>query len=687
MSFKLRKICHPTIRQRKENYEPRMKETRYSAMPREKLVNWLAELKEQEEQLNQESAKLNRQYNELQRQEQEYTNRRQKAASESNEERQLRELWEKIQQEKKKCRHVKGAFYLKLSFLIVGAVAFFGYNAMIKGREYNGGLEYQENENLYQAAVSDKELEYQNKEIELENKYEYSVMALENSRKELENKYNNLIKEKESDYLAQKESLEEDIRNYKLSHLNTGSETEMREYLNSLPIRSTKSVENMYDDMGIPYYVCREKYNLPYYGNIDAGTNIIYPGAIIKGDTLFSDNYAVAPVKCGSADLVCSIQGSPILTVDEVSYGNVRRELDAYQELSKNERYKVSNYEYDIVHSQAEINANLGISGKVGSSVSIEDIDISADIGGSTNFGMSYQEKKTNLLVTIYQIAYTVNVQPRQDSLDFFAEGADILQLGSYAPAYISSVDYGRKIVILISSDDTEDELTNAIKNGLHIKLPAYELDDDIVVSAEAGGESEAAYNKLVERDKATCNIIVIGGNAEATSFPSMKVSTCMDELSKLLAEEENGIVNPVPIFYKMNYIYDNSAVPCVQVAREVKFLKDEVEIIQLQWIDNKSIKGTVSCEIKGVGMNTFVVGSNILSVEKGEAKNNVVYVFTKKDAECTVTINQKKEKRRWYSSELYLDSDTQNVKIYDEKRLSKFNLSAVYDCELPDIE
>lgn len=640
-----------------------MKKTKDNATIREELVRWQEGLKEQESQLQEELEELNGQYKQLQVQEQALLNRRQNAASESREEKELRELQQEVQVAKKKCANVRRAVSFFLCLIVVGLLVGFGVLTV----QRNGELEQ------WKEKLEILEATYQN-QPEYQKAVQEFLLAWN---------------QQESVYLERKEKLEDDIYGYNMLilnavkenqsgtaqnmlSLNADNETEMRKYLKELPTLSTKTLETTYfrDDA---YYVCREKYNLPYYGNISVGTNVIYPGAMIKGDTLFSGNYAVVPVKRGSMELVCNIPGSPILTVGEVNYGNVLKELYSYQELAKDSCYKATEYTSQIMHSGTEINASLGISVQAEASAAKVDGNVNGSIG------KSYEEDKTNLLVTVRQIAYTVSAQPPQDCLDYFAEGADLSQLGIYAPAYISSVDYGRSIVIMISSEDTEEELKATIDATVNYTL-------EKVSGTEVTAEAKADYEKRVKDSKATCKIAVVGGNAEASEFPMMNVSNCMEKLSELLAEgEKSGILNPAPISYTLNYVQNNNAVPCVQITKEAMFLKSETNIVKLQWENNVSKKGTVSCEIDGVGSDTVVLRPNILSVKDGKAGDNAVYVITREE-NPNITINQTKVKNKLFGG-TKVERKTKNVTIGDEKALSGYDISAVKADRLDDME
>lgn len=640
-----------------------MKLTKDNSEIREELLRLQETLKEKNKMLQQQKEELDKLDGQLRLEEQELYNRHQTAAAESQAEQQIRQLQAEEKKAKARYKKTKIAMYVPVFLLFAALVILFGVLTVLNKTEqdayaekltnlesdYLAGPEYIKQQNDFQLVWEQREDFYLQKKETLQDEISgYNALLLSNAKEKQGGVAQNMIS------------------------LHAGNEEEIREYLMDMPLLSTKTLETTYfRDM--PYYVCREKYSLPYYGNASVGTNVIYPGAMIKGDTLFSGNYAVAPVVRGSMDFVANIAGSPIVTVDEVSYGNVIKELEVYQKLAGNgERYKTTEYNSEIMNSAEEVNASLGIS------VQAQAGPVEGEVGGS--IGKNYEEEKTNLLVTIRQIAYTVSAQPPQDCLGYFAEGADLSQLGVYAPAYISTVDYGRSIVIMISSNASEEELKAAVDATVDYTI-------EKITGQGVTAEIDAKYDKILKKSNTTCKITVIGGNAEAAEFPKMTVSNCMEKLSELLEEgEANGIVNPAPVSYTLNYVQSNSPVPCMQITKEAMFSKDEVNIVKLQWKQGVKKKGTVSCEINGIGANTIVLRPNILSIKDGEAEEgkNAIYVLSKEEYP-NITINEEVTKNGWMGTEIKSNSKT--VELFDEKTLKKYDISAVIVDRLDDME
>lgn len=633
-----------------------MKKTKDYTEAREELIKWRDELKAKEDRLQQEEQETDKQYKEVLAEEAVLGDRQKAATEESDEERWLKELELQAKIAERKAKNIRFALYIPLGILALALVILFAVTANQNRKSLEDAV----------SKMDSLEADYRDGEDYLNREYQHT----------------SLLEQLEKEYLQKKEQLEAEILNLKtliltdakgaesdtaqgVMVLTAKNEDEIREYIKNMPTVSDKSLETVYfrDDA---YYVCREKYELPFYGNISSGTNTIYPGALIKGDTLFTGNYSIVPVKRGGMDLVCNIAGSSTETVDEVTYGNVLSKLSVYQELAeKDGRYKETKFEKQIVTSSAELSASLGL----GADAGIALFDIGANVGG--NVGKAYNEEKTNLLVNIRQIAYTVSAQPPQDCIDYFAKGADISQLGMYAPAYISSVDYGRSIILMITSDESEEELTNEIDAAISFSLKKLA---GLTISADA----EAEYKKIMKNSSATCNITVVGGNAEGAEFTSMTVANCMEKLSELLAEgEEGGIVSPVPISYTMNYVQNNNVVPCVQIAKEVMMPKSEAKVVKLQWNDD-TLKGTFSYQIEGVGEDIIVLQPNSLSVKEGSIApgQNVVYAVTTAE-EPDITINKIAVKQKLFGG-TKIDPKAKTIGLFDEKALKKYSLESV---------
>lgn len=641
-----------------------MKKTKDNILTKEDLIIWRDELKKKEKQIDQEFQETIGQAKQFRDREEVLINRQKEAYAENQEELQLKELQKKEQKEKKRVCHVKIAVYLPLAFIGIGMVICFAV------------LNWSENSilNDYTNRMANLENDYQEDQryvqvnLDYQWQYDYWENIYLDKKGELEDEITGL----NALILSEAKNNQSDTVQSMLT-LGENNKTEIREYIKGLPLRSTKTLETVYYRDNA-YYVCREKYNLPFYGNVSSGTNTIYPGAMIKGDTLFSENYTVVPIKRGSMDLVCNIAGSNAVSVEEVTYENVLDALNTYQQLaSEGGRYKEAQHNSTIVHSSTEINANFGIA------VQADASRVSVNGNAAGNIGKSFKEDKTNLLVTVYQIAYTVSAQPPQNCEDFFAEGAEMSQLGIYEPAYISSVDYGRIILIMISSEKTEEEL----KADVDL---AVEYNQKAVSGISVDAEVQASYDKIMKEDSSDCTITVIGGNAEASEFSDMNISNCMEKLSTLLAEgEQNGVVNPVPISYTMNYIHNNDVVPCVQITKEMMLPKENVRIIKLQWENNVTQKGTVRYEIDSVGNDTMVLYPNFLSIKNGQTIENAVYVITQEETP-QITINKVENKKKLFGGMKTVQS-TKTIELNDEKTLEKYDISAIEIDDLNNME
>ena len=66
------------------------------------------------------------------------------------------------------------------------------------------------------------------------------------------------------------------------------------------------------------------------------------------------------------------------------------------------------------------------------------------------------------MLVKLRQIFYTVSVDPKSAN-----EWGNIHSVGAYEPVYVSSVDYGRVLHLLIETKESADSISKMIKGGI----------------------------------------------------------------------------------------------------------------------------------------------------------------------------------------------------------------------------
>lgn len=417
--------------------------------------------------------------------------------------------------------------FILFNFIIQCGLSFINIEEEIYNQEYSK-YDLQLNEYESQKAELENELEIrkmeQAKRIEQEKKIE-----LANYEMELENTI--------------LQSRGEQVKSCLVSPENMA---EVDEYIKSLYRYSESKLEQIsFNDES--YYIFKNYIELDKYNLLDSTNNAIYPGAILKGDSLFKGNYTVIPVERTPIVLMSNQSNGKAKTVLEPNYSNISYKLNEFANEYVGDVSKEWKYELVSASSSQELNAKLGAS--VGKH----------SLGVNTNFS----NEKNKMAVVYSQIYYTVSVEPKSYGGDYFDNGVNLDILGEYEPAYVSSVDYGRKFILIVESKLSESELRSKLETnikGVNIESDIERIDEESDLSWEIesyGGE----YIKLKDSDMDS----------------GFSISDALNDT----LNNDNKLINPVPISYNLKYLSDNAPVPPMYInSEEIKRAEDVQMVI-----------------------------------------------------------------------------------------------------------
>lgn len=303
-----------------------------------------------------------------------------------------------------------------------------------------------------------------------------------------------------------------------------------------------------HDDGGAIVIVRQVKHRLS--GNLDdilildPNHSVIWPGALVKADQDLARG-TPSPIQCRRAPMWLSVDlpgigGNGVFAVEDPSRGTVQAALDRALDYWNDNQYREgyvsksrSKYLSTIVYSAEQLAASLGLSyGALKASF-------------STEFQATTTRSNKVAVALFKQVFYTVSFDPPSHpgavfhptvTLDDLRGGID----RDAPPAYVSSVDYGRILLLRIeaSADTLHTHLEGALK----------------YLGAQA--EASADYRRTLEKSKVT--LITIGGNAE--------VNTRAVDASRI--EDLHELIRG------KNALYSKSN-PGQPIAYTVRFLKD----------------------------------------------------------------------------------------------------------------
>jgi thiol-activated cytolysin len=277
-------------------------------------------------------------------------------------------------------------------------------------------------------------------------------------------------------------------------------------------------------------------------------TEVIYPGALIDGNTILTGSYR--PIISDDRDTITlsmslwgSQGGSASIQVPRPSnLSEVRAAISQMlMQAAPNLTQAFINFEIEEVRSEKEAELKLAAHFK----------GWGAKISGS--YGWSNTEVKTRYLVKFYQIYYSIDMDIPAQACQFFdpvpspEEASDMFE-GSN-PVYVSSVKYGRMVYFMVESSYAEQEVEKALE----------------VAFSKWGKELSVDFS---QRDKevlenSTIKALIIGGSADGA------VQVFTDRLAGL----ENFIVSEAeysansqgaPLAYTLRFLKDNSVATVV---------------------------------------------------------------------------------------------------------------------------
>ncbi len=231
---------------------------------------------------------------------------------------------------------------------------------------------------------------------------------------------------------------------------------------------------------------------------------VIWPGALVRVDEELVRG-TPTPILCRRAPAWLSIDlpgigGRGVFAVENPSPGTVQAAVDQALDYWNDHQYQEgyvskarSKYVSTFVYTAEQLAASLGVSYE------------SLKGGLATQFQTTSSQERTVAMALFKQVFYTVSFDPPSQPGAVFDPGVTLDDVRGLAgadapPAYVSSVDYGRILMLRIetSADTSHKEIEGAVR----------------YLSAEV--KASAAYQKTLAKSQVT--LITIGGNAEVNA-------------------------------------------------------------------------------------------------------------------------------------------------------------------------
>lgn len=282
---------------------------------------------------------------------------------------------------------------------------------------------------------------------------------------------------------------------------------------------------------------------------LDPTTDVIYPGAMLKGASIPTGEYARinadrAPITMSIS--LSNITGSPSVTIDNPN--NLSEVRQGINELLNREVTGATPAQLVVEESEVYSEQQLAIA--LGANYR----DRTKDISGSFDFNSTTVKRK--YVLKFIQKYFTLDLDsPGKRPSDLFTNLPSIESLGTTNPVYVSSVTYGRMVLYTVESESSISEIKTAF--------------DAAIEAGQREGSFELDTDSREILEKSTIKALIIGG-----SGASAAETIGGDSLSKIydfIAEGGNYSQDSpgAPLAYKLSYVREGFPVARVVLATE----------------------------------------------------------------------------------------------------------------------
>ncbi|AKA36408.1 thiol-activated cytolysin family protein [Flagellimonas lutaonensis] len=322
---------------------------------------------------------------------------------------------------------------------------------------------------------------------------------------------------------------------------------------NESPIAETNSTEPERDSENTTLECFTKTYEgAPGFNELftlDPTTDVIYPGAMLKGETIPTGEYSRinadrSPITMSIS--LSNIDGSPSVTIDNPN--NLSEVRQGINELLNREVTGATPAQLVVEESQVYSEQQLAIA--LGANYR----DKTKDISGSFDFNSTTIKKK--YVLKFIQKYFTLDLDsPGKSPSDLFTSLPSIESLGATNPVYVSSVTYGRMVLYTIESESSISEIKSAF--------------DAAIDAGKREGDFELDVDSKEILEKSSIKAIIIGG-----SGASAAQTIGDDSLSKIydfIAEGGNYSKDSpgAPLAYKLSYVKQGFPAARVVLATE----------------------------------------------------------------------------------------------------------------------
>ena len=387
---------------------------------------------------------------------------------------------------------------------------------------------------------------------------------------------------------------------------------------------------------------------------LDPSQNSIYPGSVLRGDSLDKDSYQeITEGNKRTAVISFDLQGvkdkegkdgKPGITSGEIfpdlaSYRDLRNKI-----LSQSITYHAS---ANLSYEEMEITNEKSLETQLKIGVGFGAAGIKSKIAAGFKFKKG--EQKERRLIKFVETFYTVDLNQNPAPLMINIPRESI---GDRMPVYVSSVSYGRIAYLTIESDQEKSEL----KANL-----------DMLFTATTTNNAEADIDMAIKKlgKGTTIKINIIGGGSEAV--------TDLKQFQKYIVKGGFSAKNPGHIIkYQLRFL-DNNATAYIKYSEKYK----TVERIE---IPAKGYKVTATVEnIKGAGFpSAHITGTIGIQPLERDTLRKMIFNYDNTKPKLTV-IRGKDTKPQLPSNSIIVPNESSVIQLFFDIRGEINGVSQVF--------
>lgn len=272
---------------------------------------------------------------------------------------------------------------------------------------------------------------------------------------------------------------------------------------------------------------------------LDPTTDVIYPGALIKGESIMTGEYTPIVVDRQPISISVSLEnidGDASRIIKDPKLSTVRSAIkEVLNQRVTGSTAARNTFEITEVksseHLKVAVGANYSYSGGM------------ADI--SASFGFNSNSENNHYLLKFIQSYYTIDMDSPKNASHVFSnpEEYDAAKIGSISPMYVASVTYGRMAFFSIESSQSSEKIEAALNASFKSGL------------SELDGEANAEHVSTLSECKITGTIIGGSGSDAANAIWGL------EGMKNYINNGGNwSHDSPAqPLAYKLRYLKDNS--------------------------------------------------------------------------------------------------------------------------------